>query len=164
MDIKKIVPQELIWAEVTSDLQLMFEQKNNLGSDSPYGRMTDIEFANDRKKRTMANIPGWFGWDGSYGSILATRIAKKTGYKTTQSDISLLMSKDDSTYVNAAIQAAIDIYLDNIIISLSAAVLGRKGGSVKSDRKAKSSAENGKKGGRPNLKYSYDRDGFRTQS
>jgi hypothetical protein len=34
-------------------------------------------------------------------------------------------------------------------ISKAAAALGRKGGSVKSERKAKSSAENGKKGGRP---------------
>lgn len=41
-------------------------------------------------------------------------------------------------------------------ISKAAAALGRKGGSVKSDRKAKSSAENGKKGGRPNLKYSIE--------
>jgi hypothetical protein len=31
----------------------------------------------------------------------------------------------------------------------AAAALGRKGGSVKSERKAKSSAENGRKGGRP---------------
>ncbi len=30
-----------------------------------------------------------------------------------------------------------------------AVALGKKGGSVKSERKAKSSAENGKKGGRP---------------
>jgi hypothetical protein len=34
-------------------------------------------------------------------------------------------------------------------ISSTAAILGRKGGLVKSERKAKSSAENGKKGGRP---------------
>lgn len=30
-----------------------------------------------------------------------------------------------------------------------AVALGKRGGSVKSERKAKSSAENGKKGGRP---------------
>lgn len=36
-----------------------------------------------------------------------------------------------------------------IELDKAAAVLGRKGGSVKSKRKAKSSAENGLKGGRP---------------
>lgn len=36
-----------------------------------------------------------------------------------------------------------------IELNKAAAALGRKGGSVKSDRKAKSSAENGRKGGRP---------------
>jgi len=34
-------------------------------------------------------------------------------------------------------------------ISYAAAILGRKGGSVRSPRKALSSRENGKKGGRP---------------
>ena len=34
-------------------------------------------------------------------------------------------------------------------IQKAAAALGRKGGSVKSERKAKSSAANGLKGGRP---------------
>ena len=36
-----------------------------------------------------------------------------------------------------------------IELDKAAAALGRKGGSVKSERKAKSSAENGLKGGRP---------------
>lgn len=36
-------------------------------------------------------------------------------------------------------------------ISSAAASLGRKGGSVKSERKAAACRENGKKGGRPNL-------------
>lgn len=38
---------------------------------------------------------------------------------------------------------------DNNNISAAAAALGRKGGSVKSEAKAASSAANGKKGGRP---------------
>lgn len=45
--------------------------------------------------------------------------------------------------------AEIDIDLERYEISMAAAALGRKGGSVKSDKKAASSAENGKKGGRP---------------
>jgi hypothetical protein len=40
------------------------------------------------------------------------------------------------------------------IISEAAALLGRKGGLVKSEKKAKSSKENGKKGGRPKTKKS----------
>lgn len=36
--------------------------------------------------------------------------------------------------------------------SIAAAALGRKGGSVKSDRKAAAARENGKKGGRPSKK------------
>jgi len=49
-----------------------------------------------------------------------------------------------------------DLYADEcgdeeeiVIYPADAAALGRKGGSVKSPRKAASSAENGKKGGRP---------------
>ena len=34
-------------------------------------------------------------------------------------------------------------------LSEAAATLGRKGGSVKSEKKAKAARENGKKGGRP---------------
>lgn len=34
-------------------------------------------------------------------------------------------------------------------LKAAAAALGKKGGSVKSERKARSSRENGKKGGRP---------------
>jgi hypothetical protein len=37
-------------------------------------------------------------------------------------------------------------------ISKAAALLGRKGGSVKSEKKTKSCRENGKKGGRPKKK------------
>ena len=33
--------------------------------------------------------------------------------------------------------------------AIAASILGRKGGSVKSERKAKTSAENGRRGGRP---------------
>ena len=42
------------------------------------------------------------------------------------------------------------IYNNNI--SEAAAALGRKGGSVKSEKKAKAARENGKKGGRPRKK------------
>ncbi len=45
-------------------------------------------------------------------------------------------------------QIGIDARLINNI-QLAAATLGRKGGSVKSEKKAASSRENGKKGGRP---------------
>jgi hypothetical protein len=41
---------------------------------------------------------------------------------------------------------------DRDTLSSAAAALGRKGGSAKSDRKAASSRENGKKGGRPKTK------------
>lgn len=37
-------------------------------------------------------------------------------------------------------------------IQLAAAALGRKGGSVKSEAKAKAARENGKRGGRPRIK------------
>ena len=40
----------------------------------------------------------------------------------------------------------------DVKISEAAAALGRKGGSVKSEKKAKASRENGKKGGRPRIK------------
>jgi len=42
-----------------------------------------------------------------------------------------------------------------ISTSQAAAALGRKGGSVKSEAKAKASRENGKKGGRPPMKTYY---------
>ena len=42
---------------------------------------------------------------------------------------------------------------DEIDITNAAAALGRKGGSVKSERKAAASRENGKKGGRPKKKH-----------
>jgi hypothetical protein len=49
-----------------------------------------------------------------------------------------------------------------VLKSAAAAALGRKGGSVKSAAKAKASAENGKKGGRPTTrKYNYTRTGER---
>lgn len=38
-------------------------------------------------------------------------------------------------------------------VSAAAAILGRKGGSVRSERKAEKARENGRKGGRPTLRY-----------
>lgn len=49
--------------------------------------------------------------------------------------------------------ARVEIFdaIDRKLTSISAAAMGRKGGSAKSDRKAAASRENGRKGGRPKL-------------
>lgn len=72
-----------------------------------------------------------------YGAIIAQWVEARIGRGVE--DIT-------DTAVGAAL---INTLNQNLAISASAAILGRKGGAVKSERKAAAVRENGKKGGRP---------------
>lgn len=55
----------------------------------------------------------------------------------------------DTEYSTGQYYKKADCIKDNKNISQAAALLGRKGGSAKSEKKTKAVRENGKKGGRP---------------
>jgi hypothetical protein len=113
-NIFRIAPQELIISEVTSDLSLMFDQRRKMKNIN-YKKLTDKEFAENRKKHTQANITGWFGWENNYGDIIIARIAQKTGYKTTSSNIGSFINKDDRDKINNIIEKTITFFLNEVI-------------------------------------------------
>lgn len=106
------IPNELVFAEVTSDLTRMFTEQANLSTEYAYWRMSKEEFIADRIKRSEAGISSWFGWDSSpYSSIIMARILNKTGYKTTAQDISMFADQETKTRVKNAINQAVSLFL-----------------------------------------------------
>ena len=131
--VDKAVTPMMIAAEVSSDYNRIMEERANLANDYTYSRarMSDEEFKN-RKFRKFAGkkdgedtwgevnngngIPMWFGWSGSYSSIVIARVLNKTGYNTTASDIRMLISiaedKDDIlSRINGDIRASLETCL-----------------------------------------------------
>jgi len=87
----------------------------------------------DKVPQVIQDQPGYSG-EGSYIVTKST----SGGYR--------LYKAVGSNWMDASLQDNDD--LSGFSMD-TAAALGRKGGSVKSDKKRKSSAENGKRGGRP---------------
>lgn len=98
---------------VKSDMDKMFSEKNNLGGDNPYGRMTTQEFAENRKKHDSANICGWFGWDNSYSRIIAARLLNNSGYSTNAKNVSFFV--ENLEVLKKEIDNCIKNYLEAII-------------------------------------------------
>jgi hypothetical protein len=80
----------------------------------------------------------------------AIKDMKESGYGTKaildalcDGEALAMLGLDDSD------QEDIECAYDKLRSSAAATILGRKGGSVKTEKKARSSAENGKLGGRP---------------
>lgn len=111
----KLIPNELVMSEVLNDMTTMFAQKRNLSTEYTYGRMSDVEFVENLKKYTQANITGWMGWNNAYSDIIAARLLNKTGYRTSASDIGMFLSVEDNRRINEVISSTIDMFLSNSV-------------------------------------------------
>lgn len=111
MNYSSLLPSSLIYSEVSNDLTRMFAEKRNLEEGFTYQSFSDKEFAENRRKHTQANITGWFGWEGSYSSILAARILNKSGYRTDRGSMSMLLPAEIRERINADIDFAVESFL-----------------------------------------------------
>lgn len=89
-ELTNCAPVAAVQAEAVADFTRMMDEKRNLTTEYTYGRMTDAEFIENRKKLTEFNMTGWFGWDGPYTAILIARVLNKCGYRTASKHITAL--------------------------------------------------------------------------
>ena len=123
--------------------------------------MLKFEMMNDSMLKVSEIPTNWFDKDGSaFGYIVVNHGNSHNTLEIIDCDevetdpeegIAYFNIKDSSRIVVRDGIGQIEQYwsYQDEMVSRAAAAMGRKGGSAKSERKAKASAENGKLGGRP---------------